>query len=205
MRSVHCKPGFMLPKNLGTRERFHKMSQTIRRLQWGCGSWTPQGWINSDIKASPGVDLPCDIMKGLPLDEGSIDYAVSIHALPEIHFNDQLTVLAELRRVLKTGGVLRLALPDLMKGVRAFERGDRDYFLVPDEDAVRMGAKFITQLIWYGYSRTLFVPEFIEELLLKAGFSHVSHCQFKQTASSFEEIVALDNREAESLFVEASK
>ena len=181
------------------------MNQGIRRLQWGCGNWTPVGWINSDIKEGPGIDLVGDIRQGLPLDGDSIDYAVSIHALPEIHFNDQVKVLQELRRVLKPGGVLRLALPDLLKGVRAYDRQDRDYFLVPDEDAQSMGAKLITQIIWYGYSRTLFVPEFIEELLIKAGFSQVTHCHYQQTASSFPEIVTLDNREKESLFVEAVK
>jgi hypothetical protein len=63
----------------------------------------------------------------------------------------------------------------------------------------------VVQLIWYGYSRTLFTSEFIEEVLRKSGFSRVTHCQFKQTHSSFPEIVALDNRENESLFVEAVK
>ena len=47
--------------------------------------------------------------------------------------------------------------------------------LVPDEDAKSLGAKLITQLIWYGYSRTLFTSEFIEEMLIKAGFSRVVH------------------------------
>jgi len=42
---------------------------------------------------------------------------------------DYVPVLAELRRVLKPGGVLRLVLPDLLKGVDAYRRGDRDYFL----------------------------------------------------------------------------
>ncbi len=181
------------------------MSGQIRRLHWGCGSWTPPGWINSDIKEGPGIDLACDIRKGMPLESDSIDYAVSIHALPEIHLNDQVTVLSELRRVLKNGGVLRLALPDLLKGVQAYQRKDRDYFLVPDEDAASLGAKLITQLIWYGYVRTPFVPEFIEELLVKAGFGQVHHCRFQQTASSFADITSLDNREAESLFVEAVK
>ncbi len=177
----------------------------VRRLHWGCGSWTPPGWINSDIKEGPDIDLACDIRQGMPLESDSIDYAVSIHALPEIHMNDQVIVLSELRRVLKHGGVLRLALPDLLKGVQAYERKDRDYFLVPDEDAASLGAKLITQLVWYGYVRTPFVPEFIEELLIKAGFSRVVHCQFQQTASSFDDITSLDNREAESLFVEAVK
>ena len=63
-----------------------------------------------------------------------------------------MPVLTELRRVLKPGGVLRLCLPDLIKGVEAYERGDRDYFLIPDEDARSLGAKLVTQLIWYGYS-----------------------------------------------------
>ena len=76
---------------------------------------------------------------------------------------------------------------------------------MPDEDAKSVGAKFVTQMIWYGYSRSLFTHEFIEELLEKAGFSRVDHCAYKQTASPYPEIVDLDNREQESLFVEAVK
>ena len=179
--------------------------KTVNRLNWGCGGHTLPGWINADIKADFGIDLPCDILKGLPLADDSIDFAVSIHALPELHFNDQIPALKELLRVLKPGGVLRLALPDLLKGVAAYRRGDRDYFLVPDEDAKSIGAKLITQLIWYGYSRTLFTHEFIAELLEKAGFSQIAECGFQQTCSRFPEIIDLDNREPETLFVEATK
>ena len=177
----------------------------VRRLNWGCGGHTLPGWINSDQKEGPSIDLSCDIRKGLPLETGSIDYAVSIHALPEVPLDGIVPVLKELRRVLKPGGVLRLALPDLLKGVDAYRRGDRDYFLIPDEDAQSLGAKLITQLIWYGYSRTVFVPEFVEEMLKKAGFSRVVHSAYRRTSSPFAQIVDLDNREAESLFVEAYK
>jgi SAM-dependent methyltransferase len=176
-----------------------------RRLNWGCGSHTLPGWINSDNKKGSAIDLSCDIREGLPLETDSIDYVVSIHALPEVPYDTIVPVLAELKRVLKPGGVLRLGLPDLLKGVRAYERGDRDYFLVPDEDAKRLGAKLVTQLIWYGYSRTLFTPDFIEELLERAGFADVHHCAYRETSSGHAEIVELDNREAESLFVEAVK
>jgi hypothetical protein len=134
-----------------------------------------------------------------------MEYIVSIHALPEMPYEEVVPALKELRRVLKKGGVLRLVLPDLLKGVRAYEQGDRDYFLVPDEDAESLGAKLIVQLIWYGYSRTLFTPEFIEELLRKAGFKRVEHCAYRETRSLFPDIVSLDNRERESLFVEAFK
>jgi len=176
-----------------------------RRLNWGCGGHTLPGWINSDQKAGPGIDLSCDIARGLPLVTGSIDYAVSIHALPEVPYDRIVPVLQELGRVLKPGGVLRLALPDLLKGVAAYERGDRGYFMVPDEDAQSLGAKLVTQLVWYGYSRTLFTFGFIDEMLRKAGYVDVVECAFRRTASAHPEIVALDNREAETLFVEATK
>ncbi len=58
------------------------------------------------------------------------------------------------------------------------------------------------QLLWYGHSRTLFTYEFIEELLFKAGFSD-SQCLFKETNSAYGDIVELDRREQESLFIEA--
>jgi predicted SAM-dependent methyltransferase len=177
----------------------------VRRLNWGCGTEPEPGWINSDIKEDPTVDISCDILEGLPLETGSIEYAVSIHALPELPYSDQVPALLELRRVLAPGGVLRLGLPDLDRGIRAYLGQDRDYFLVPDGDARAIGSKFIVQMLWYGYSKTLFTHDFIAELLGKAGFAEVRACAFGDTASPFPEIVALDNRPEESLFVEARK
>jgi predicted SAM-dependent methyltransferase len=177
----------------------------VRRLNWGCGTEPEPGWINSDIKDDPTVDLPCDILEGLPLETGSIAYAVSIHALPELRYPDLLPALRELRRVLAPGGVLRLALPDLDRGIRAYLDEDRDYFLVPDKDASSIGSKLIVQMLWYGYSKTLFTHDFIAEQLQRAGFEEIRRCAFGQTASPFPEIVELDNRPRESLFVEARK
>jgi len=177
----------------------------VRRLNWGCGSHPEPGWINSDRKQAPGIDLSCDIREGLPLAEGSIDYAVSIHALPEVPYPDLLPVLRELRRVLRPGGTLRLGLPNLERAVDAYRRGERDWFLIPDEEMSSAGGKLIAQLVWYGYSRTLFVPEFAEELLRRAGFADVRQLASGQTASPHPEIVALDDRPQESFFVEAVK
>ena len=177
----------------------------VRRLNWGCGEYPEAGWINSDIKSTPGIDISCDILDGLPLADDSIDYAVSIHALPELPMGDLVPALRELRRVLKPGGVLRLALPDLDRGIKAYLANDKDYFLIPDRDASSVGGKLVTQLLWYGWSRSLFTHDFTEEILLKAGFTEVLDCSFGQTKSRFPEIVELDSRERESLFVEATK
>jgi predicted SAM-dependent methyltransferase len=178
---------------------------TIKRLNWGCGVSGELGWINSDQKEGHRIDISGDIRQGLPIDSDSMDYVVSIHALQEVAYPELVSILQELRRVLKPYGVLRLALPDLNKGIQAYLRKNYDYFLVPDEEAKSIGAKFITQLVWYGYSRTLFTYDFIEELLCKAGYRHVTECSYQTTKSSYPGIVELDNREQESLFVEAIK
>jgi predicted SAM-dependent methyltransferase len=177
----------------------------IKRLNWGCGASGEPGWINSDRKTGPRIDLPCDIRDGLPLPSDSIDYVVSVHALQEIPYQEVVTVLGELRRVLKPGGVLRLVLPDLERAIAAYQRGDREYFLIPDEDAASLSAKLALQVTWYSYSRMLFTRDFIHELLAKAGFETVVDCAYRQSSGPHTGIVELDNREPESLFVEAIK
>ncbi len=175
------------------------------RLNWGCGDVRPPGWVNSDLKDGPGIDVSADIRHGLPLDSEMFDYIVSIHALPMLSYPDLVPALAELRRLLKPGGVLRLSLPDVDKGIAAYLRGDRSHFLVPDEEVESLGGKFVVHMLWYGYSVSMFTADFIEELLGRAGFASVQHCEYQRTASRFPGIVELDDREHESLFVEAVK
>jgi len=177
----------------------------LRRLNWGCGNWPEPGWINSDIKDGPGIEVSCDILEGFPLEDGSIDYIASIHSLPEMSYPQLEPALVELRRVLRPDGVLRLSLPDLEKAIRAYLDNDMGYFLIPDDDVRSLGGKMVVQLTWYGYSRSMFTFDYIEELLYRAGFQRVVKCAFQQTPSEHPGITELDNRERESFFVEAYK
>jgi predicted SAM-dependent methyltransferase len=178
---------------------------SVNRLNWGCGSHVAAGWINSDIKDGPGIDLVADIRNGLPLADASMDYVVSIHALPEFGYYDLQPVLEELRRVLKVGGVIRLALPDVRRGIDAYLRGDDEYFKVDPEEVKSPGGRFIVHMLWYGYSRSLFTPDFAEELLEESGFIEIRECAYQETTSDFEQIVDLDNRADESFYIEASR
>lgn len=180
-------------------------SESLRRLNWGCGEHTRPGWINSDVKEGPGVDLVGDIRRGLPLASESVDYAVSVHALPELSYGELVPALEELLRVLKPHGVLRLVLPDLDQAVRAYQEGDEQYFHHVREDAGSPGGRFITQILWYGYSRSLFTPAFATELMEKAGFVEIGSCRPGETGSRFAEIVELDNREEESFYIEGKR
>lgn len=177
----------------------------MRRLHWGCGPITPYGWVNSDIQPGPGVDVVADILHGLPLPDNAFDYIVSIHTLPEIPFAELDRALTELKRVLAPGGVLRLSLPDMEKAISAYHTRDIDYFLIPDEVSPSITGKMITQLLWYGRSKSLFTKDFSAELLNRNGFRSIQSCSFRQTVSPYPGIVELDDRELESLFIEARK
>jgi len=177
----------------------------ITRLNWGCGPRPPSDWLNADRLCEPGIQLVGDIRDGLALADDTVDYAVSIHGLQDLPYLDVVPALRELRRVLRPGGVLRLALPDLERSIEAWLRGDRAYFYVPDDEVSSLGGKLIVQAIWYGSTRTPFTWDFLQELALRAGFARVVRCKLGYTESAWPEIVALDNRERESLFAEAYK
>jgi len=174
-------------------------------MNWGCGPQPVPGWVNSDRIEAPGVDLVRDIREGLPLPTGSLQYVVGIHALQDLPFLEVIPALQELHRVLEPSGILRLGLPDLERGLAAYLHDDLAYFYVPDDDARTISGKFIVQMTWYGSNRMMFTYEFAEELLQRAGFRRVTRCAYRTSCSPYPEIVELDNRERESLFVEATK
>ena len=72
------------------------LNQTIQGINRDAGYALPSG----NVWDGAGIDLSCDIAEGLPLETGSMDYVVSIHALPEVPYDRIVPVLAELRRVM---------------------------------------------------------------------------------------------------------
>jgi predicted SAM-dependent methyltransferase len=174
-----------------------------RRLHFGCGPVRPRDWTNCDRLPGDGIEIVCDLCAGLPVADLWFDYAVGIHVLQDLSLNDIPRALGELRRVLKRGGTLRLAVPDLDRAIDAYRRHDHAYFYVPDEHARSIGAKLVTQIVWYGSVRTPFTFDFLAELLEAAGFGNVARCAYRETESADPAIAELDNRERESLFVEA--
>ena len=178
-------------------------SDSLRKLHLGCGSVTPAGWVNSDVRPGPGVDLVADLIKGLPVKDESFDAVVSIHALCELGVWDQVPVLKEIHRVLAPGGVLRLSLPDLDVNIKQYQARNQKHFELYMWDT--LAGNFITQVLWHSTVRCFYTREFVEELLKKAGFSQVNHVSFGSTSTPWPVLATLDNRPQESLFVEAVK
>ena len=174
-------------------------------INLGCGPMARPGWINCDAKNLPGVNLRCDLRSGLALRADYADYIAAVHVLQDLAYAEIVPALREIRRVLKTGGVLRLAVPDIDRAINAYVHRDAAYFYVPDEHARTIGGKLVTQIIWYGSVRTPCNFDFLRESLAAAGYQDIKRRAFGVTCSRFPQLASLDNRERETLFVEALK
>src|SRR2546428_9117651 len=79
-----------------------------RCLNVGCGRDLRAGWVNVDVEAVPGA-IRASITH-LPLQDGALDYVLASHVLE--HVPDVKRAIAELARILRTGGTLEIRAPD---------------------------------------------------------------------------------------------
>jgi predicted SAM-dependent methyltransferase len=87
-----------------------------RGLQLGCGRQPISGWINLDLDDHALSDVSCDLTAGLPFcPDGVFDVIYSEHFLEHIERKGAIRLLRDCLRVLKPGGVLRIAIPELDK------------------------------------------------------------------------------------------
>jgi SAM-dependent methyltransferase len=206
------------------------------RLNLGCGTTAPAGWVNID--RSPGllvarypavrslakrihalrqpqasVEWPTnvvrhDITKSLPFESGSVDFVYSSHALEHLAREDAVKLIAECRRVLKPGGVLRLALPDLRALV------DR-YLQDPDPKAADRfiegsglgflrqprGVDRVLELVSGARHKWMYDASSLRSLCQEQGFQPVVSCTFRQ--GLVPDLAEVEHRE-DSLFLEAT-
>lgn len=87
-----------------------------KKLHLGCGRNIMPGWLNTDIYTTQGSDV-CfvDATVPLPFNDQSFNYAYTEHMIEHIPYESGLFLIGECFRVLKPGGVLRVATPNLQR------------------------------------------------------------------------------------------
>lgn len=89
----------------------------MKKIQFGAGRNILPGWENyqeSDV----------DIRKPLPFESESVSYIFTEHVIEHVSCADGYRFFEEAYRILKEGGVLRIAFPDILKIAAS---RDRDY------------------------------------------------------------------------------
>ena len=91
------------------------------KLNLGCGFRKIENYINIDNRSEVEPDLVCDVMKGLPYEDSSIDEVRAFDFLEHIPIGTTVAVIEEIWRVLKPGGKFESFTPDAETGQGAFQ------------------------------------------------------------------------------------
>jgi len=104
---------------------------SVPRIQIGTGYNLLSGWLNTTLYPfAPGA-IFLDASQPFPIPSASFDYVFSEHVIEHIEFEEAATMLSESARILKSGGRIRLATPDLAQIIAVYTQPDgaaqRDY------------------------------------------------------------------------------
>lgn len=89
-------------------------------LNIGCGERFHDDWVNVDVVPYSYAVLAHDAATGLPFPDAAFDAVYHSHVLEHLSPSAAPALLRECRRVLKPGGILRVAVPDLEAACRAY-------------------------------------------------------------------------------------
>ncbi|MFC6858583.1 class I SAM-dependent methyltransferase [Zunongwangia atlantica] len=111
--------GYKLKKVKKIREREQKSAfkeylsrKNITKLQIGSGENIIEGWLNTDLNFRANIAY-LDAGNDYPFENETFDFIFSEHLFEHLDENQQLIMLSECFRILKKGGVLRIATPSI--------------------------------------------------------------------------------------------
>lgn len=110
-----------LKRSRGERIKAYLAQTSIPKVQVGTGDHELAGWLNTDAWPRTGNVVYVDMTETLPFPDLSINYLYSEHAIEHVPYAMAARFIRECKRVLKPGGRLRLATPNLMNLIRLFQ------------------------------------------------------------------------------------
>lgn len=188
------------------------------KVHLGCGNDLKEGWVNIDLSVSKSLSLDdnaspstllinYDLRRGLPLGDETCVYIYSSHFFEHLEPQRAHLLMRDCYRVLRSEGILRLALPKQKDSFASYLQGDQEYWRLVDKQIPRSntGAPRMSDLINYhvyqfGEHKFILDSETAVAMLKQVGFQSVEVSRYKEGIDRSSEI-----RRAHSFYVEAIK
>ena len=148
-----------------------------------------------------------DATKSIPLKSSSVDCIYTSHMVEHLSQEGAKSFLREVKRVLKSDGVIRIAVPDLRIAIDDYlKSNDADAFMrhiyvqAPEIKTLKQKIKLFVS--GYRHHQWMYDGNSLTKLLLEMGFKNVEVCTNGKTNISNPEVLDLYEREKQSVYVE---
>jgi predicted SAM-dependent methyltransferase len=143
------------------------------RLHLGSGFLPKEGWIDVDLAGAP-ANLVWNLKHGIPFADGTVDAVFHEHLLEHLDLRAGFDLSRECHRVLKPGGVLRVAVPNAGVCLRSYAGTDD-----PDWARSQPTPMLAVQALFYEHGhRAMYDEQLLVEVLVAAGFDDVAPREF---------------------------
>jgi predicted SAM-dependent methyltransferase len=152
-----------------------------------------------------GIDALWYSDDGLPFDGGTCDFIYNEHFLEHLTIEQGRHFLRECCRVLKPGGVLRIAMPDMNECVRQYWENDwekQPWIVKHGYTWIRTRCEYLNIAFREWEHKWLYDREELRRRLSEAGFSEI--IDVKHGDSKFPELRNRESRPEAGLICEAS-
>jgi SAM-dependent methyltransferase len=152
------------------------MAKTGMKIHLGCGKRHIPGFVHVDAVKFPHVDYVHDIRTLEMFETGTADLMYACQVIEYFDREEVVGVFAEWKRVLKSGGILRLSVPNFEVLSRLYNAGfGLDYLLGTLYGKIpRDGGGFV-------YHRTTYDAPSLTKVLTASGFVNVEHWDWRTT------------------------
>ena len=196
VRSLRATAGY--GRNIYRSYRRHKRLRRERDAAYGSYSVrSPQclhlgaerfaipNWFNTDLDPTREGTYYLDATKPFPFHYGSFDFIFSEHMIEHISFREGLDMLRECRRILKPGGVFRVATPNLRNILALIPEGDTheeylrwavEEFNLP-RDPYPKAPSVINNFFRAWGHQFIYDPEMLRTAMQQSGFTEVTECE----------------------------
>lgn len=170
------------------------------KLHLGSGGQRPPGWLNVDI-VGMDADLYWDLTRPLPFEDGVAEAVFFEHVLEHFPLAEVLDMLAEARRLLDPGGIVRVGVPDFGRYLESYA-GDRAFIEQerPGRPTPLLAVGEVAQS--HGH-RSVWDAETLELALTEAGFEQVRRRSFGD--SDLDPAPDSPHRESETVYAEGRR